>query len=119
MSKECNEEVTRRADRWEYWSEMLELQQESGMTVSAFCEEMGVHATSFYSWRKKLTKEQPIETGPDDFVEVVLTGDEVVSRESGIYLEYQDIMIHLAAEFSKDTLGQVLSVIASSLQNAS
>ena len=38
----------------EQWGEWIEQQQESGLSVVDFCEEVGVSTNSFYRWRAKL-----------------------------------------------------------------
>ena len=37
--------------------ELLKRQEESGLTVTAFCTNEGIHKSTFYYWRKKLNKE--------------------------------------------------------------
>lgn len=36
------------------WSEVIRQRQESGMTVTAFCEQQGISTKSYYYWLKKL-----------------------------------------------------------------
>ena len=67
MRKTTKEE--KRAARIEYWREMISQQKLSGMAVQRFCEEHGLTEQSFYAWRKRLKKEQPmqfalVQTGP-------------------------------------------------------
>src|ERR1700731_465114 len=40
--------------RGEYWREIVLQQEQSGLTVHAFCEQRGVTEASFYGWRKQL-----------------------------------------------------------------
>ena len=58
----------RAAARSEYWRERIAAQERSGMSVQRFCEEQGLTEQSFYLWRKRLRKQQPmrfalLETG--------------------------------------------------------
>jgi hypothetical protein len=46
--------------RSEYWRERIAEQERSGMSVQRFCAEQGLTEQSFYLWRKRLRKEQPI-----------------------------------------------------------
>src|SRR2546421_12812176 len=53
----------------EYWRERITEQERSGMSVQRFCQEQGLTEQSFYLWRKRLRKQQPmrfalVETGP-------------------------------------------------------
>lgn len=56
-------EVTR-----EQWRKRIAEQERSGTSVRRFCEEQGLTEQSFYVWRKRLQKQQPmrfalVETG--------------------------------------------------------
>jgi hypothetical protein len=37
--------------------ELIKRQKETGLTVTAFCSNEGIHKSTFYYWRKKLNKE--------------------------------------------------------------
>ena len=42
------------------WAERIASQQRSGITVRQFCKEQGLTEYSFYAWRKRLQKKEPI-----------------------------------------------------------
>ena len=44
----------------EEWAERIAAQQRSGITVKQFCKEEGLTEYSFYSWRKRLQKKEPV-----------------------------------------------------------
>ena len=46
----------RRADREQFWRDLIWRQQQSGQSVQAFCDSQGVLSPSFYSWRKRLNE---------------------------------------------------------------
>jgi transposase-like protein len=60
---------------------MVELQEKGGQSVRVFCQEHGLGEASFYSWRKRLRRENPVSfalvepktTVKDGFIEVVLS----------------------------------------------
>jgi hypothetical protein len=59
----------RKAARSEYWRERISQQERSGLSVHQFCEEQRLTEQAFYTWRKRLQKQQPmrfavVETGP-------------------------------------------------------
>jgi hypothetical protein len=61
--------MEKKADKTEYWRERIGEQERSGLPVHRFCEERGLTEQSFYLWRKRLRKQQPmrfalVETGP-------------------------------------------------------
>jgi hypothetical protein len=43
-----------RKDRCGHWAKTISEQEESGLSVPAFCREKGVCAGSFYHWRRRL-----------------------------------------------------------------
>jgi hypothetical protein len=44
----------------EEWAERIAAQQRGGITVRQFCKEQGLTEYSFYAWRKRLQKKEPI-----------------------------------------------------------
>jgi hypothetical protein len=50
-----------RKDRCGHWAKTIADQEESGLSVPAFCREKGVCAGSFYHWRRRLrTVDEPV-----------------------------------------------------------
>ena len=37
-----------------HWAKLIEAQQQSGMTITQFCQQQGIHYQTFYNWAKKL-----------------------------------------------------------------
>lgn len=46
--------------RCDYWADLISPQEQSGLTVHAFCEQRGVTEESFYGWRKQLQGTAPV-----------------------------------------------------------
>ena len=42
------------------WQELIRQQQESKLSVSAFCRQHGFSDQSFYNWRKRLVADEPV-----------------------------------------------------------
>lgn len=42
------------------WSELIRQQQQSGLSVTAFCRERGFSDQTFYNWRKRLAGSEPV-----------------------------------------------------------
>src|ERR1700680_1241787 len=42
------------------WAERIAAQQRSGNSVKKFCKEQGLTEGSFYTWRKRLQKREPV-----------------------------------------------------------
>jgi len=50
-----------REDRRDLWAKTISEQEESGLSVPAFCREKGVCSGSFYHWRRRLRKvDEPV-----------------------------------------------------------
>ena len=50
-----------RKERRAYWSKLIAEQKASGATVVGFCKQRGVSAHSFYLWRRRLRKKEPVQ----------------------------------------------------------
>jgi len=57
MTEAIEEKATTKTDQWR---ERLAEQERSGLTVKQFCQERGLTQYSFYAWRKRLRKEEPV-----------------------------------------------------------
>ncbi len=50
------------------FSELIRLQQDSGLTVKEFCSNEGIVPSTFYYWRKKLQG----DSGKNDFIPLIV-----------------------------------------------
>ncbi len=48
--------VRRHEERWRSWREVIRQQEQSGLSVAAFCREGQVAPASFFAWRRKLAE---------------------------------------------------------------
>ena len=46
----------RNLERWQFWRDVIRRQEQSGLSVAAFCREEQVPPASFFAWRKKLAE---------------------------------------------------------------
>jgi transposase-like protein len=42
------------------WAELIRQQQQSGVSVAAFCRDRGFSDQTFYNWRKRLSESEPV-----------------------------------------------------------
>jgi transposase-like protein len=47
--------------RLDFWQQFVAKQQQSGMSVRAFCQRHGTSECSFYHWRKRLAEQLPMK----------------------------------------------------------
>ena len=83
-----------RKDRCGHWAKTIAEQEESGLSVPAFCRGKGVCAGSFYHWRRRLrTTDEPaqfavVETKPAPEwaapLEVIFAGGERLRISRGV-----------------------------------
>lgn len=48
-------------ERREYWRKLIAEQEASGETIRAFCKQRGIGDHSFYSWRRRLRVNAPVQ----------------------------------------------------------
>jgi hypothetical protein len=66
------------------WQSLIELQPQSGMTVTDFCDAHGVATASFYQWRRKLAQQPP----PDSAFLPVHVTEESTNSASPIRIRF-------------------------------
>jgi transposase-like protein len=47
--------------RLDFWRQLVAKQQQSGISVRAFCQQHGTSEYSFYHWRKRLREQLPMK----------------------------------------------------------
>ena len=57
MTETSIEEAISKDDQWR---ERIAERERSGLSVKQFCKERGVSEYSFYTWRKRLAKKEPV-----------------------------------------------------------
>jgi len=68
--KSPNDRWTRDPEKEKYWRRQIAQWQESGLSVRAFCKELGVVETSFYAWRRELIIRAREDNEPEELVAV-------------------------------------------------
>jgi len=52
--------------RWQYWRDVIQQQQASGQTITAFCRQHQISEPSFYHWRRKLALHEQEHSAPQE-----------------------------------------------------
>jgi hypothetical protein len=96
------------AARREFWRQLIAAQQQSGMTVRAFCQQRRTSEYSFYHWRKRLAEQLPlkfalVETSRSApaavaAVEVMLASGERLRIAPGIEAATLRLVLHVLRE---------------------
>ena len=79
------------------WTEHIKAQQESGMTVTAFCAQNGINPKTYY-YRLRKVREQCLESEP------AIVPVSVPRKTSDIRIEKNGLQISVPADISADTL---------------
>jgi transposase-like protein len=76
------------------WQELIRQQEQSKLSVTAFCREHGISDQSFYNWRKRLSGSEPVRfalveggapgTNDNAPVELILAGGDRLRIAPGI-----------------------------------
>ena len=88
----------RTSGRREYWRQLVNQHEQSGLTVRSFCQQAKVNEHSFYNWRSQLRRqaearltpvrfallEPPLQQGSSWAVELVLTSGEQLRISPGV-----------------------------------
>jgi hypothetical protein len=88
------------------WQELIRQQEQSKLSVTAFCREHGVSDQSFYNWRKRLSGSEPVRFA------LVEAGAPVTNDKTPIELILAGgDRLHIPPGIDAATLRTVLSVL--------
>ncbi len=79
------------------WAEQIKAQQESGMTVTAFCAENGINLKTYY-YRLRKVREQCMESEP------AIVPIAILKRSQDIRIEKNGLQISLPSDVPAETL---------------
>ena len=91
-------------DKKREWQERIQLQSESGQSVSHWCREHQINYDAMLYWRKQLRQTPPQPIDRSSF-------KELSPETRGITLEYRSLKIHLGKDFDPTVLTQCLRVL--------
>lgn len=91
------------------WAEMVQLRNESGLTVSKWCDQNGVNVKTYYYRLKQVRQALCNEVEQHDIVAVRPVYD--CRENTHIRLSMGNATIELPDDFSEDTLKRLLGVL--------
>jgi hypothetical protein len=104
----------------EYWQEVIDQQQQSGLSIKAFCTGQNISPPSFYQWKSKLqTKQQPVATASNGNncllpVQLVASDDEKARFARNVQIiTPSGYCIRLDSQLSVEQFSNLLSMIES------
>lgn len=84
------------------WKNIILKQQASGLSIKSWCKENKVSSNRFYYWKQKLVSNS---INPLSFTELK------DNEETGIFLEYKGINIHLKRHFDPIILKRCIKAL--------
>lgn len=110
-----------------YWQQVIDRQQQSGLSIKAFCTQQNISAASFYQWKSKLQARQLIAAtrlgGGNRLlpVEVIQTGNEQMPQaaRSLQIITPSGYCIRLDSQLSIEQLSSLLSMMESTVMKGS
>jgi hypothetical protein len=95
-------------DRYAHWRTIIDNQATSGMNIATYCRESHIHSSLFYTWRRKLRKQQPSVGG---FLELI-PGRPDNGATSGIHIRLgANLSIEVARGFDPTILRAVVETL--------
>lgn len=100
----------RRSEREQFWRRVIREQQQSGISIKAFCQSRGVSQPAYFVWRKRLALDKRTNA-PSGFVPIHVAPDTPV-RSSGVEIVLdRDRRVRVEPGFDRQLLSDVLSVL--------
>jgi transposase-like protein len=93
-------------DREKHWKEVIGRQEESGLSVRAFCRQQSISEHSVYTWRRRLTEKRPV-----GFAEVRVRSEPQPSSAALELIFPDGERLQIAAGVDIMTLRTVLAVL--------
>jgi transposase len=112
MKKQSNR---RDLEKERHWQDLVRQQDQSGLSVRAFCRREGVKESAFFWWRRELPHRRgkcPSAPGQEAvrFLPVQMTSDRK-AEDGGIEIQCNGSRILVRPGFDRQTLSDVLAVL--------
>jgi transposase-like protein len=103
-----------RGELAEYYEELLAEQEESGLSVTAFAEQVGLSAATLYSWRRKLSGDDEEDDGSTGrLVQVAMARSSAGTRRAGVLVLRvgEEFEVELDEDFDAEALRRLLAIL--------
>ncbi len=93
------------------WQDIIERQEQSGLTGVAFCLQEGIYAKTFYRQRK-LLRRKVLVAKPSQFIQVQPKPVATIPIQPGMVLHYQDSRLQMPAGAEPLWLAQLMKALS-------
>ena len=110
---EMKPDIVKKEYRLQEWSEMLQSQKQSGLTVKQWCQQNNIPCSSYYHWQKKLfdTAVASSQVPAPQFAEVPVSATSFISQSSApdviASLEIDGITIRLYSNANANVIAAI------------
>ena len=93
------------------WQDIIEQQEQNGLTGVAFCLHEGIYARTFYRQRKMLRR-KGLVTETKQFIQVQPKPVQATPIQSGVVLQYRDGRLQMPAGTEPLWLAQLMKALS-------
>ena len=93
------------------WRNVIERQEQSGLTGVAFCLQEGIYAKTFYRQRKMLRRKGLVAKS-NPFIQVQPKPSPTLPNQPGIVLQYRDSRLQMPAGADPMWLAQLMQTLS-------
>jgi len=93
------------------WQDIIERQEQSGLTGVAFCLEEGIYAKTFYRQRKMLRRKSLVAK-PNQFIQVQPTPVKPMPLQPVLVLQYQESRLQMPSGTEALWLAQLMKALS-------
>ena len=93
------------------WQDIIERQEQSGLTGVAFCLQEGIYAKTFYRQRK-LLRRKGLVSETKQFIQVQPKPVQATPIQSGVVLQYRDCRLQMPAGTEPLWLAQLMKALS-------
>jgi len=94
-------------ERYAHWSDIIEKQNTSGLSIAEYCRERQIRSNVFYAWRRRIQKRQVAQQG---FIEL-RSAAAVAGGDAGIRIVSGNLCIEVQRNFDPATLRSVVACL--------
>jgi hypothetical protein len=93
------------------WQDIIERQEQSGLTGVAFCLQEGIYAKTFYRQRKMLRR-KGLVAKPSQFIQIQPKPVQAMPIQPAIVLQYRDSQLQMPAGAEPLWLAQLMKALS-------
>jgi transposase-like protein len=94
------------------WQQLIEQQQRSGLSASAFCQQHGLSSKTFYKRRQALREPTKATDSTERFIEIQRPSTPAAATATTAVLHYQRSQLHVPTGVDARWLAQLMQALS-------